>query len=51
MDSLDQHFQHFLRERIYLHNSLPRHLSGIGTCGTSSNGGWRTYPASIDLAP
>jgi integrase/recombinase XerD len=24
MDSLDQHFQHFLRERIYLHNVAPK---------------------------
>jgi hypothetical protein len=24
MDSLDQQFQHFLRERIYLHNVAPK---------------------------
>ena len=24
MDSLDQHFQQFLRERIYLHNVAPK---------------------------
>ena len=24
MDSLDQHFQHFLRERVYLHNVAPK---------------------------
>ena len=47
-DSLDQHFQHFLRERIYLHNIAPKTLSGIGTRGRSSNGALAnaTQPAS-----
>jgi hypothetical protein len=50
MGRVDQHFQRFLREHIYLHNVAPKSLSGIGTCGRSSNDGGRLCPATIDLA-